>query len=93
MKHQSVLVIVILILVLFCAACENKNKSIDQTYSRPYPHIDTIKIGLKSDSGHYALLTYYKKYIAKDTSFMEGAEFTILGNEKWKVITINEQVN
>lgn len=91
MKHQSVLLTVIL--MLFFAACESKSKSIDQTYSRPYPHIDTIKIGLQSDSGHYALLTYYKKYIAKDTSLMEGAEFTILGNEKWKVITISEQVN
>lgn len=91
MKTQSILLIVILI--LFCTACENKSKSINQTYSRPYPHIDTIKIGLQSDSGHYAILTYYKKCLGKDTYMMEGSEFTKLGNEKWKVITVGEQVN
>lgn len=89
MKSQGTLLIVILILL--CTACENKSKLTDQAYSRPYPHIDTIKIGLQSDSGHYAILTYYKKYTGKDTSMMEGSEFTSLGNEKWKVITISEQ--
>ncbi len=88
MKKQFFLLIAVLI--FFCTACENISKS-DQSHSIQYPHIDTIKIGLQSDSGHYALLTYYRKCTGKDSSMMEGAEFTQLGNEKWKVITISEQ--
>lgn len=55
-----------------------------------FPRIDTISVGLKSDSGHYALLTYYIKRTSKDEHMIDGSGSVKLGNENWQVVTLRE---
>jgi len=55
-----------------------------------FPRIDTITVGLKSDSGKYTLIKYYIKRISKDEFMIEGSADNKIGNENWKVVTMGE---
>lgn len=69
-----------------CNNAEHMNSNED---SGKYPFMDTVKIGLKSDSGKYELLTFYLKYTSKDTFTFEGGQKTKLGNENWQAINMS----
>jgi len=56
-----------------------------------FPRIDTITVGLKSDSGRYALIKYYIERTDRDKfSIYSSANDNKIGNENWKVVSIRE---
>ena len=89
------LIIPTILLVCFavvgCMQTGDKNNPLPTRWDNvKFPRIDTVSIGIKSDSGHYALVTYYIKRTAKDTFLLDGSAATKIGNENWKVVTIKE---
>lgn len=81
----------LLLFALFSACCvASCNNPTEQKSTAMYPRIDTISVGMRSDSGNYAIVTYYVKRLAKDTVMFEGSADNKIGKENWKVVSIKE---
>ena len=92
MKH--LLVFSFVFVYAFSVSCNHVSKSDDPLAAHwdtvKFPRIDTITVGLKSDSGHYALVKYYIKRTGRETHMLEGSADTRIGNENWKVVSQGE---
>lgn len=93
MKHLLLIPAIIFVysMSVSCNQMSNKDNAHATHWDTvKFPRIDTISIGLKSDSGHYTLVKYYIKRTAKDTFLLDGSADNKIGNENWKVVTIGE---
>ena len=93
MKHL-LLILAIIFVYSMSVSCNHVSNSDNPLATHwdtvKFPHIDTITVGLKSDSGHYALIKYYIKRTARETYILEGSADTKIGNENWKVVNTAE---